>query len=89
MALFALVLAVFGQLQVGLIIFGSLATLLLLPASIKVNVESWLLLRRAERHRRGAARARKGRSWFPTPPFAAEAAVASDRSGPTDVTDRR
>ena len=47
MAFVTLVLAVVGQLQVGLIIFGSLATLLLLPASIKVNVESWLLVRRA------------------------------------------
>ncbi len=88
-ALFVLVLAVFGQLQAGLITGGFLATLLLLPASIKVNVESWLLVRRAARPRSGAAPAQDGRRWFPTPPLAPEAAVASDRSGPTDATDRR
>jgi CDP-L-myo-inositol myo-inositolphosphotransferase len=88
-AMFALVMAIFGQLHVALVVFASLATLLLLPASIKVNVESWLLVRRDERHRKGAARAKKGPGWFPTAQLAPEGPVARDRSGPTDVTDRR
>ena len=88
-ALFVLVMALLGQLQVALIVFGSLASLLLLPASIKVNVESWQLLRRAEQHVSGATRAKKGRSRFATPQLAPEAAVVSDRSGPTELSERR
>jgi len=89
MAFFALVLAVFGQLQVGLIVFGSLATLLLLPASIKVNVESWQLLRRARQPLDGISRVKRGSGWFPAAQLATEAAVARDRSAQSEVSERR
>jgi len=41
-AFLAMVLAVVGQLPLALPIFGAGATLLLLPATLKVNVSSWL-----------------------------------------------
>jgi choline kinase/phosphatidylglycerophosphate synthase len=88
-ALFVLILAVVGQLQVVLIVFGSLATLLLLPASIKVNVESWLRLRRA-RQRPGQKEPKETeRGWLFTRLLAPEAAVAGDRSGRSDPSERR
>jgi len=81
-ALFVLVMAVIGQLPVVLVVFGSLATLLLLPASIKVNLESWLRLRRARQRRGGDARVERGRGWFPARLLAPEAAVVGERPGP-------
>jgi choline kinase/phosphatidylglycerophosphate synthase len=88
-ALFVLVLAVFGQLQVVLVVCGSLVTLLLLPASIKVNVQSWLHLRRAGQRRGEKARPGKGRGWFPSRLLAPEAAVVGDRPGPTVADSER
>ncbi len=88
-ALFVLVMAVVGQLQVVLIVVGVLAGFLLLPASIKVNVQSWLLVRRAKQHVGGAARADQSRIRFSAPQLAREAAVVRDRSGPADLSERR
>jgi choline kinase/phosphatidylglycerophosphate synthase len=88
-AAFVLLLAVVGQLQVLLIVFGVLAGFLLLPASIKVNLGSWRLSRRVSQRVSGAARAEKRGIRFPAPQLAAEAAVVRDRSHPTDLSERR
>lgn len=89
LALLVLVLAVFGQLPVVLVFFGFFVTFFLLPASIKINVNSWQFRRRASQHLGSVTRANKGRNRFATPQLAPEAAVVPDRSGPTDVSDRR
>jgi choline kinase/phosphatidylglycerophosphate synthase len=88
-ALFVLVMAILGQLQVVLIVVGVLVGFLLLPASIKVNVQSWLLLRRAKQHVGGVARADQSRIRFSAPQLAPEAAVVRDRSGPAELSERR
>jgi hypothetical protein len=89
MAFFALFLAIIGQLQIGLIIFGSLATLMLLPASIKVNLESWLLVRRTRRAAGATSQVPQGTGWFPAARLVTEAAVAPERTRATEVSQRR